>query len=86
MRSARRSIFRYEAVRRYAQGRGKAVLPQFVRPLTFVWLWVLLGLLLVAAGYLASSARFVGDLAGVNPLGKVGRQTSRPEEGQNACC
>jgi hypothetical protein len=57
MRSARRSIFRYEAIRRYAQGRGKAVLPRFVRPLTFVWLWVLLGLLLVAAGYLASSAR-----------------------------
>jgi hypothetical protein len=57
MQSAQRSIFRYEAVLRYAEGRGKAVLPRFVRPRTFVWLWVLLGLLLVAAGYVASSAR-----------------------------
>jgi hypothetical protein len=62
MRNAERSIFRYEAVRRYAQGRGKGVLPRFVRPRTLLWMWVLLGLLLVAGGYVVRSAheRLIG--------------------------
>jgi hypothetical protein len=57
MRAAQRSIFRYEAVRRYAQGQGKAVLPRFARPPVLISLWVILGLLLLAAGYVTLSAR-----------------------------
>jgi hypothetical protein len=48
MTGSRRSIFRTEAVRRYIQNQREAVLPRFVCPSTFLYLWILLGLLLVA--------------------------------------
>lgn len=48
MADAPRSIFRAEAVRRYAAGQEAAVLPRCVRPRIFAYLWALLGLL--AAG------------------------------------
>lgn len=48
MNDAKRSIFRVEAVRRYAQHRETAVLPRFVSPRTFLYLWVLTGLLAVS--------------------------------------
>ena len=57
MRSAQCSIFRYEAVQRYVHGHGKTVLPRFARPRAFISLWIILGLLLMAAGYLTLSAR-----------------------------
>lgn len=41
-----RSIFRVEAIRRYAQGADEAVLPQFTSPRTIRLLWVMIGLLL----------------------------------------
>jgi hypothetical protein len=47
-----RSIFRVDAVRRYAQGREVAVLPRFVSPPTWICLWILLGLLM-AGGLVA---------------------------------
>ncbi len=56
MREANRSLFRAEAVRRYAQSREKVVLPRLVAPRTFLCLWLLLGLL-VAAGVAAWSTR-----------------------------
>jgi hypothetical protein len=49
---AKRSIFRGDAVRRYAQSREQAVLPRFVSPPTFLCLWILLGLL-AASGFVA---------------------------------
>jgi hypothetical protein len=45
-------IFRKEAIERYAQGRDKNVLPQFVMPPVFVFLWCLLALF-VSAGITA---------------------------------
>jgi hypothetical protein len=47
-----RSIYRAEAVRRYAQAREKSVLPRFVSPRTVLYLWFLLALLL-ASGFVA---------------------------------
>jgi len=45
-------IFRKEAIERYAQGRDKNVLPQFIMPPVFVFLWCLLALF-VSAGITA---------------------------------
>jgi hypothetical protein len=44
-----RAIFRHEALWRMVQGPEKSVLPRFIRPRTFLCLWVLLGLLGLAA-------------------------------------
>ncbi len=46
------AIFRKEAVEKYSQGRDKNVLPQFVLPPVFVFLWCLLALF-VSAGVTA---------------------------------
>jgi hypothetical protein len=51
-----RSIFRREALRHFIEGREKSVLPRFIRPRTFLCLWILLGLLMLAA-VLAWTAR-----------------------------
>jgi hypothetical protein len=42
------AIFRKEAVEKYAQGRDKNVLPQFVLPPVFIFLWCLLALFISA--------------------------------------
>ena len=47
---ADRSIFRTDAVHRYAGGRQTTVLPQLISPRTFAYLWVLLGLLGLSSG------------------------------------
>jgi hypothetical protein len=44
-----RSIFRTNAVQTYLQGREETVLPRFVSPRTFLFLWVLLFLHVLAA-------------------------------------
>jgi len=44
----KRAIFRNKALQYYAQSREKDVLPRLVAPPVFIFLWVLLGLLLVA--------------------------------------
>ena len=43
MKDAPRTLFRSEAMQRYAQ-QQEAVLPRFVAPHTFTCLWMLLGL------------------------------------------
>ena len=45
---ARRSIYRADAVARYARGRDKSVLPRLVSPRVVTWLWILLCLLLMS--------------------------------------
>jgi hypothetical protein len=52
MTRPQRSIFRADAVRRYIEGREEAILPRFVSPRTFLFLWFLLGLFL-ASGFAA---------------------------------
>ena len=48
MNSTNRSIFRSDAVQRYIEARQKAILPRFVRPRMFAFMWLLLGLLLIS--------------------------------------
>ncbi len=48
MKDENRMIFRVEALRRYAEGRERPVLPQFTSPRTMLLLWVLLSLLLLS--------------------------------------
>lgn len=47
--NTRRSIFRDEAIRRYVESREKSVLPRLVSPRTFLYLWLLLGLLVMSS-------------------------------------
>ncbi|MFN6565702.1 hypothetical protein [Dendronalium sp. ChiSLP03b] len=49
MKDSRRSIFREDAVRRYLEGREKSILPRLVSPRTFIYLWFLLGLLVMSS-------------------------------------
>lgn len=51
MQDANRSIFRTDAIRRYVQSREEPVLPRFISPPVFIYLWILLGLL-VAGGFI----------------------------------
>ncbi len=44
----RQSLFRAQALRQYAQGREKTVLPRIVAPPVFLCCWLLLGLLVLA--------------------------------------
>lgn len=44
-----RSIFRHEALWQAVQGSQRTVLPRFIRPRTFLCLWILIGLLALAA-------------------------------------
>src|SRR5262252_3589029 len=48
-----RSIFRYEAARRYSQAQNKAVFPRVGQPGTLLAMWIALALVLVAAGCVA---------------------------------
>ena len=48
MSTTNRSIFRSDAVQRYIEARQKAILPRFVRPRVFAFMWLLLGLLLIS--------------------------------------
>lgn len=52
----RRSIFREAAIKHYVQGRDKDVLPRFVSPPVFLFLWALLSLCVIA-GLLAWNTR-----------------------------
>ncbi len=46
------SIFRERAMVHYLQRRQKDVLPRLIAPHTFVFLWILLGALLIAVVFL----------------------------------
>lgn len=52
----KRQIFRERAIQSYRQGREKDILPRFVSPPVFLFLWIILGLCLVA-GWVAWSIR-----------------------------
>jgi hypothetical protein len=62
MNDAKRSIFREDALRRYAEGRDRPVLPRYVSPRIFAWLWTALGLLLAAGA--AVWLTMIGRLGG----------------------
>jgi hypothetical protein len=49
MKDSRHSIFRDDAVRRYVEGRERSVLPRLISPSTFIYLWFLLGLLVISS-------------------------------------
>jgi hypothetical protein len=57
MKGERNSIFRPDALRRYAENNEKMVLPRLVRPRAFLYLWILLGLLLAVSTLVGWSAR-----------------------------
>ncbi len=57
-------IFRREAMWHLLHGQEKSVLPRFIRPRTFLCLWILLGLLLLA-GVLAWAARVPINASGI---------------------
>ena len=48
MATSKRSIFRNKALKQYAQSKEKDILPRFVAPPVFLFLWILPGLLLVS--------------------------------------
>jgi hypothetical protein len=50
--STERSIFRAEALQRYAQNQEKVVLPNLVSPRAFVFLWLLAGFIMMAGLFL----------------------------------
>jgi hypothetical protein len=43
-----RPVFRQQALRYHAEGREMSVLPRFVHPRTFIWLWIMLAVLTIA--------------------------------------
>jgi hypothetical protein len=49
MKGSRHSIFRDDAIRRYVESSRKSVLPRLVSPRTFIYLWFLLGLLVMGS-------------------------------------
>ncbi|MBX6341063.1 MAG: HlyD family efflux transporter periplasmic adaptor subunit [Thermomicrobiaceae bacterium] len=55
MGEKKRPIFRVDAIRRYSEGREKAVLPRIIRPRTFLCLWLLLALVTAVAGVVWST-------------------------------
>ena len=64
MKDQRRSIFREKAMRHYARGRSKSVLPQIARPKITALLWVFAALLL-GCGVLAWLIRIPVYVSGV---------------------
>jgi hypothetical protein len=59
-----RPIFRHEALNHFVRGQQMSVLPRFIRPRTFLCLWLLLGLL-VSAGILACIAQVPVYVSGI---------------------
>jgi hypothetical protein len=75
-----RSIYRDKAIQKYIEKREKDILPHFVAPPVFLFLWILLGLLL-AAGILAWFAQVPTYLAGSGIiLEQQSSTTSGPRE------
>ena len=62
MEESRRPVFRPEALRRYTEGRDRALPLRWVSPRTFVALWVVLGLLVAAGGVVGIA--LMGALSG----------------------
>jgi hypothetical protein len=50
MQEVKHTIFRADALRRYAQSRNQVVLPRSVCPRTLIGLWLLLAFLAASAG------------------------------------
>jgi hypothetical protein len=79
MATARRTIFRNKALQYYAQSQERDVLPRFVAPPIFVFLWILLGLLLAAtvAAWLGQVPTYVAG------SGIVLNQESKTQQGSS---
>jgi hypothetical protein len=60
-----RSIFRADAVQRYMQSQKNAELPHLVAPRAFLCLWILVGLLSLAGGFVGWLIQ-AGTLAGAH--------------------
>lgn len=69
MQGSNRPIFRADAVKRYIEGQQTAVFPRLVCRRTFLYLWILLGLLVLAGSFVTWFAR--GPLV-------VGEANTRP--------
>src|SRR5688572_18712434 len=50
MNTVNRPIFRAEAVEAYLQNQEQAVLPRFIAPRTFTYLWIVLTVLILSGG------------------------------------
>lgn len=72
-------IFRDKALQQYIQGKNKTILPRFASPPVFVFLWILLGLLLIAsiAAWLAQVPTFVSG------SGIISTPTGTTQQGGN---
>jgi hypothetical protein len=57
MTGSQRPIFRTQAVQSYIEHHEEAVLPRLICPRTFLYLWISLGLLLVAGCLVARLVR-----------------------------
>lgn len=67
MSITKRSIFRERAIQHYARGREKDVLPRFVSPPVFWYLWIVLSLCLVL-GWLVWNIRIPVYLPGIGAV------------------
>jgi|SRR5579859_848299 len=67
MSMMKRSIFREQAIQHYAQGRDKDVLPRFVSPPVFIFLWILLSLC-VAIAWVSWSIRLPVSITGMGTI------------------
>ena len=76
----KRSIFRTEAVEGYIAAREKSIWPRFIRPSVFLFLWILLGLLLVA-GALTWLAQVPVYAQGTALVTELNGQSSQDEVG-----
>jgi hypothetical protein len=58
---SKQRIFRDKALQQYIQGKNKTILPRFASPPVFIFLWMLLGLLIIAsvAAWLGQIPTFV---------------------------
>ena len=82
MPTSDRPIFRASAIKQYMQGRDKDVLPRYVSPPVFIFLWIILGLCLVA-GCITWATRIPIYASGVgeiidqdNQYGYIGSEAS----------
>jgi len=78
MTASKRTIFRHKALQQYEQSRNKTVLPRYVSPPVFVFLWVLLALLVISgvAAWLGQVPTYVAGSGVVLEPGSTTQQGS----------
>ncbi len=72
MSNARRPIFRDAAIKQYIQGRDKDVLPRYVSPPIFLFLWIVVGFC-ITTGLIAWSTRIPVYVSGLGTVVKEHR-------------